>query len=220
MRSAAAKLSAGGIDGDVVGGGAQEECLDRGGVEVVRLDGAAKAGVDGEVGGDGKGGRRGHARLGEEVEQRGVVFVDLAQRVFHLGQRLVENRAQDAVLLIGEERGERVGDGAEEAVDEADHLGKIGALDGRADVVGEGGKGRAVLRAVGGVAAHGGGEVLVAQVQHGEADLLVLLGDAGAQMGAADGDLAAAGGEALVGVAVQVEAEETGRPRGSCGRWS
>ena len=86
--------------------------------------------------------------------------------------------------------------------------GRLARLDGGADLVGEGGEGRAVLRAVGGVAAHGGGEVLVAEVEDGEADLLVLLGDAGAQMGAADGDLAAAGGEALVRVAVQVEAEE------------
>ena len=35
--------------------------FDLGGVEVVGLDGAAQAGVDGEVGGDGERGRRGHA---------------------------------------------------------------------------------------------------------------------------------------------------------------
>ena len=48
--------------------------------------------------------------LGEEVEQRGVVLVDLAQGVFHLGEGLVEDGAQDAVLLVGEERGEGVGE--------------------------------------------------------------------------------------------------------------
>ena len=45
------------------------------------------------------------------------------------------------------------------------------------------------------VAADGGGEVLVAEVEDGEADLLGLLGDAGADVGAAERDLAAAGGE-------------------------
>jgi len=74
----------------------------------VRLDGAAQAGVDGEVGGDGKRGRRAAPDSVRKWSKRGVVFVDLAQRVFHLGHGLVENRAQDALLLIGEERGERV----------------------------------------------------------------------------------------------------------------
>ncbi len=60
----------------------------------------------------------------------------------------------------------------------------------------------------GGVAADGGGEVLVAEVEDGVADFLGLLGDAGADAGAAERDLAAAGGEDLVGVAVDVEAEE------------
>ena len=45
-------------------------------------------------------------------------------------------------------------------------------------------------------------------MEHGEADLFGLLGDAGAEAGAAEGDLAAAGGEDLVDVAVEVEAEE------------
>ena len=58
------------------------------------------------------------------------------------------------------------------------------------------------------VALDGGGEVLVAEVEDGEADGLGLLGDAGADEGAAEGDAAAAGGEDLVGVAVEVEAEE------------
>ena len=146
--------------------------------------------------------------LGEEAQQRGVVLVDLAQGVFHLGEGAVEDGAQDAVLLVGEERGERVGERAEEAVDEADDFGEVGAADGGADVGGEGGEGGEVVGIVGGVAADGGGEVLVAEVEDGEADVFGLLGDAGADAGAAEGDLAAAGGEGLVGVAVDVEAEE------------
>ena len=54
----------------------------------------------------------------------------------------------------------------------------------------------------------GGGEVLVAEVEDGEADVLALFGDAGADAGAAEGDAAAAGGEDLVRFAVDVEAEE------------
>ena len=45
-------------------------------------------------------------------------------------------------------------------------------------------------------------------MEDGEADVLGLFGDAGADAGAAEGDAAAAGGEDLVAVAVDVEAEE------------
>ena len=100
------------------------------GSKAVGLDGAAEAGVDGEAGGGGEGGRRGHAGLGEEVEEGGVVFVDLAEGVLHLGDGLVEDGVEDAVLLVGEEGGEGVGSFAEEAVDEADDFGEIGAADG------------------------------------------------------------------------------------------
>jgi hypothetical protein len=115
---------------------------------------------------------------------------------------------EDAVLLVGEERGEGVGEGAEEAVDEADDLGEVGAADGGADVVGEGGEGGDVFGVVGAVAADGGGEVLVAEVEDGEADLFGLLGDAGADVGAAEGDFAAAGGEDSWESRWRVEAEE------------
>ncbi len=98
-----------GVEGDLVGFGAGEEGFDLGGVEVVGLDGAAQAGVDGEAGGEGEGGRRGHAGFGEEVQERGVVLVDLAEGVLHLGEGLVEDGVEDAVLLVGEERGEGVG---------------------------------------------------------------------------------------------------------------
>ncbi len=207
-----------------------------------------------------------HAGFGEEVEQRGVVLVDFAERVFHFADGLVEDGAEDAVLLVGEEAGEGVGgggcgrvrggcvgcaeggqhvdrrgdeegvgdvglDGAgrggglaglgvggvevdvrgrfgglrEEAIDEADDFGEVGFADGDADFGGEGGEGDLLG---GGVATDGGGKVLVAEVEHGVADFFVLFGDAGGDAGAAEGDFAAAGGEGLVGVAVDVEAEE------------
>ena len=132
----------GDVEGDLVGGGAGEQGFDLGGVELVGFEGAAEAGVDGEAGGEGEGGRRGHAGLGEEVEEGGVVLVDLAEGVLHLGEGAVEDGAEDAVLLVGEERGEGVGEGAEEAVDEADDFGEVGAADGGADVGGEGGRRR------------------------------------------------------------------------------
>ena len=195
----------------------------------------------------------GHAGLGEEVQEGGVVLVDFAEGVLHLGEGLVEDGFEDAVLLVGEERGEGVGGGGigvdegfdrddgrrdglvgvevemrgcgfgggvllgrvdgrggtgEEAVDEADDLGEVGAADGGADLGGEGGEGVDLCGVGGVVALDGGGEVLVAEVEDGEADGLGLFGDAGADEGAAEGDASAAGGEDLVGVAVEVEAEE------------
>ena len=197
-----------GVEGDLVGFGAAEEGFDRVGVEGFGLEGAAEAGVDGEAGGEGEGGRRGHAGLGEEVEEGGVVFVDLAEGVLHLGEGLVEDGVEDAVLLVGEERGEGVGHVAEEAVDEADDFGEVGAADGGADLGGEGVEGFDLGGVLGVVALDGGGEVLVAEVEDGEADVFGLFGDAGADEGAADGDAAAAGGEDLLGFAVDVEAEE------------
>src|ERR1700679_3091450 len=101
------------------------------------------------------------------------------------------------MLLVGEERGQRISQSPEKAVDKADDFRKIGAADGVADVGGERGEGLAVLRAVGAVLADRGGEVLVAEVQHGEAYFLGLLGDARADMRAAQRDFAAAGGEGL-----------------------
>ena len=48
-------------------------------VEGFGFNGAAERGVDGVVGGDLKRGRGSHTGIGEEVEQRGVVLVDLAE---------------------------------------------------------------------------------------------------------------------------------------------
>ena len=93
----------------------------------------------------------------------------------------------------------------EEAVDEADDLGEVGFADGGADLGGEAGEGVGVG---GVVAADGGGEVLVAEMEDGVADLFGFLGDAGADAGAAERDFAAAGGEDLVRVAMEREAEE------------
>ena len=137
------------------------------------------------------------------------------------------------MLLVGEERGERVGGRRtwlrfpwrrelqllrlEETVYETDYIREIGAPDGVANFIREADEVGLILR---GVTLDGGGEVLVAEMQHGEADVLALLGDAGAQLGAAEGDLAAARGEDLMRVAVDVEAEELAIFGGSCERWS
>ncbi len=102
----------------------------------------------------------------------------------------------------------RAGIALEEAVDEADDLGQVGAAHGGADLGGEFAEGGDFQRVGGIVAPDGGGEVLVAKMEHGEADLLDLLGDMGADLRAAEGDASAAGAEDLVRVAVQVEAEE------------
>ena len=132
-------------------------------------------------------------------------FVDADERAFDFGEGLVEDALEDAVLLVGEERGEGVEGGVEVAVDEADELGEVGVADGVAGVGDEGVPGGGVF---GGVALDGGGEVLVAEVEDGEADVFALFGDAGAEGGAAEGEAAAAGGHDVVGVAVDVEAED------------
>ena len=137
-----------------------------------------------------------------------MVFVDFAEGVLHLGDGLVEDGVEDAVLLVGEERGEGVGHVAEEAIDEADDFGEVGAADGGADVGGEGVEGLDLGWVLGVVGLDGGGEVLVAEMEDGEADVFGLFGDAGVDEGAADGDAASAGTEGLLGLAMDVEAEE------------
>ncbi len=146
--------------------------------------------------------------FGEKVEQRGVVLVDLAEGLLHLGDGLVEDGVEDAVLLVGEERGEGVGHVTEETIDETDDLGEIGAANGGADLGGEGVEGGDFGRVLGVVALDGGREVLVAEMQDRETNLFGLFGDAGVDESASDGDAAAAGVEDLLALAVNVEAEE------------
>ena len=87
-------------------------------------------------------------------------------------------------------------------------LGEVGAAHGDACFGGGGFEGGDFV-GVGGVEAlDGGGEVLVAQVENGEADVLGLFGDAGADESAADGYATASGAEDLVAFAVDVEAED------------
>src|SRR6185312_4603372 len=140
------------------------------------------------------------------------------------------------MLLIGEERGERVRDAAEELVDEADGFGDVRAMDGIADSGGERGEGGCVRFEVRGSrserlliptrpaprygwgtrrvfryrveAADRGRKVLVAEVEHGEANLFGLLGNAGADARAAKRDPAAAGGEGVPCIAIDGVAEE------------
>ena len=108
---------------DVFGRGELATSIMMRGVEGFGLKGTEERGVDGVVGGDLKRGRGSHPGVGEEVEERGVVLVDLAQGVLHLGEGLGEDGLKDAVLLVGEEGEQRVLHGAEEVVDEPDDLG-------------------------------------------------------------------------------------------------
>ena len=96
------------VEGDVIDLGAAEETSDLGGVEGIGFEGAAEAGVDGEASGEGEGWGRGDVGIGEEVEQGSVLVVDANERAFNFGEGLVEDALQDAVLLVGEERGEGV----------------------------------------------------------------------------------------------------------------
>ncbi len=89
---------------------------------------AAQAGVDGEAGSQSERGRLGQACLRKIVEQAGVVLVDGGERVLDVPERGVEDESDDAALLVSEERGERVVGVAVEAVEQANHLGKVGAL--------------------------------------------------------------------------------------------
>jgi hypothetical protein len=180
------------VEGDVVDLGASEEAGDLGGVEGFGLECAAEAGVDGEAGGQGESWWGSNVGISEEIEQGGVLVVDADERAFDFGEGLVEDVLEDAVLLVGEERGEGVEGGVEEAVDEANELGKVGVADGVTRVGDEGFPRGNILR---GVAFDGGGEVLIAEVKDGEADVFALLGDAGAEGGATDGEATAAGGK-------------------------
>ncbi len=128
----------GGVEGDAVGPGAGEEVGELVPVEDFGFEGSAELGVDGEVGGEREGGGNADAGLGEVVEEGAVILVDLADGGFHLGQGLVEDGGQDAFLLVAEEGCEGEGGFAEEAVDEADDLGDVGAAEGFAAGVGEG----------------------------------------------------------------------------------
>jgi hypothetical protein len=73
------------VEGDVIDFGAVEEASDLGGVEGLGFEGAAEAGVDGEAGGEGEGGRGSDVGVAEEVEQGGVLVVDADERAFDLG---------------------------------------------------------------------------------------------------------------------------------------
>jgi len=134
-----------------------------------------------------------------------VLVVDANERSFNFGESLVEDVLKDAVLLVGEERREGIEGGIEEAVDGADELGKIGVAHGVASVGDKSIPGVGILR---GVTLDGCGEVLVSEVEDGEADVFALLGDARAERGSTDGEAATAGGHDVVGVTVDIEAED------------
>ena len=109
------------------------------------------------------------------------------------------------MLLVREQRGEGVDRSAEVAIDLADEFGQVGAADGLAGLLDKDIPGGLVFQPV---TFYGGGEVLVAEVEHGKADVLGLLGDAGPHFRPADSEAAAAGGEQVIALAADVEAEE------------
>ena len=94
------------------------------------------------------------------------------------------------MLLIGKERGERVGGRergfgfagggkgkllrSEKPIDEADDIRQVGPPDGTANIVGESFEGSLVF---GGITPYGGGQVLVSEMEDGETDVLCLLCD-------------------------------------------
>jgi len=129
------------VEGDGVDFGAAEEAGDLGGVVAGGFECAAEAGVDGEAGGESECGWGGDVGLGEEVHEGGVLFVDADEGAFDLGESLIEDAFEDAVLLVGEERGEGVEGVAEVGVDETEEGGEIGAADESCGVVAEGGPG-------------------------------------------------------------------------------
>ena len=198
----------GSVEGDLISCGSGEEGLKVVGLELFGFEGAAEVGVEGVSGGEGEGWGNSHAGLGEEMKEGGVVVVDLAQGVFHLGEGAVEDGAEDAVLLVGEEGGEGVVDAAEEAFKEMDDVGEVGFADGYADGGAEVCEAGDLLGISGVELADGGGEVLVAEVEDGVGDLFGLLGDLGAELRATEGKAAAAGGEDFVAFTTDVEAED------------
>ena len=134
-------------------------------VDGIDLEHAAQAGVDGEAGGQRERGRLGQTRLREIVQQAGVVLVDGGERVLDVPERGVEDELHDAALLVAEERGERVVGVAVEAVEQANHLRKVGALHLAGGLGGKGFKGGGTGLVVG---LDGGGNVLVAEVENGK----------------------------------------------------
>ena len=120
---------------------------------------------------------------------------------------VVQDQLHDAPLLVGEERGQRVVHVAVKAVQQADHLGEVGALNALGGLRGKGLEGGRILRLVG---FDRGGDVLIAKVQHGKGEALLLAGDGADDLHPAQGEPSATGAVHIVGVAPDAVAEEVG----------
>ena len=114
------------------------------------------------------------AGLAEEVQQRGLILVDGREARFDSLQAGLEDELHDALLLVAEERLDGVVRRPEVAVEAANDLGEIGA-----DDRGACGPGEFLVEAFffGLVTLDRGGDVLVAEVDHGEDHGFLLVGD-------------------------------------------
>ncbi len=196
---------------DVVCRGAAQQTSELGSIVGVALQCAAETGVDCKTGGKGQGGRCRHVRFAKKMQQRGVFLVDPHEGFFDLGDGLIEDALEDAMLLVGKQGGQRIGLGMEEAVDQTDESRDVSTGDGETCLL---------VEAVPGFsfgwneAFHCGRKALVAQMQYGEADFFHLVRNLRAHAGTAKTDAASAAGQHVVGLALHVEAEDLACIRG------
>ena len=176
---------------DLVGFGESEEGTHLRDVNGIGLECAAEAGVDGEARGQGERRRLGQAGLREIVKQAGVILVDGGERVLDVPKGGVEDQLDDAALLVAEKRGEGVVDASILAIKQANDLREAGALHMLFRLRGEGLEGRGIGVGVG---FYRSGNVLVAEVEHGKGEALLMAGNGAGDVGAAQRKAAAAGG--------------------------
>ena len=136
-----------------------------------------------------------------------MVLVDSGQRALDVPQCRGEYEPYNAPLFIAEERGERVVHVAVVAVEQANHLRKISALNLFGGLFGKLVELRRIALAVG---FYGRGNVLVAEVQNRKGEALPMSGDGAGNLRASQLQASAAGGADLVGDAADVVAEEIG----------
>ena len=122
-------------------------------------------------------------------------------------ERRVQNQLHNAPLLVRKERGQRVVHVAVVAVKQPNHLGEIGALHVLCGLAGKSLEGGRVLRVI---ALHGCGNVLIAKVQHGKGEALLIAGNCADNLDPAQRQPSPAGGVNVVGVAPDTEAEQVG----------
>ena len=117
------------------------------------------------------------------MEQAGVVLVDGGEGVLDVPEGGVENEVDDTPLLVGEERSERVVNVAVVAIEKADDAWEVSALHLVGGLPGE------IFKACGvgiRVGLDGGGDVLVAEVEDGKGEGLIVAGNGAGDVGAAE----------------------------------